>query len=440
MKPKTKLHHEVLAISKDLEQGLADNAKSYARKRMPTWIRLRYSNRFECHECGHEWKGPKLDREKLRRNQKMRCPSCGHRSTLTAENPGIHRLVFDQLEHHGRFQVIRQYVLSQWTPNKGVSEYDYVEGAQHFIQCTGKPVGRMTSLLTPPVGSMFMGGNSFPFGGHGDLTLYGGSQSVYGQGKDYFAGWYAPGRNLIHPELRKRGYRATYGDRHTLALQHLFPMLLRDSRTETLMKLGFPELAGNRHLTGEFWKPFLVGLRHGLPTDKADWGMYFDYLKIAKRLDLDIHNPQIAAPTDIREAHDTLLAKWQKAEAKKKAEDDERKKWLHQTYDRRMKRYERVRVKDGQIEVVPITTLDDMQKEGHDLNHCIYASGYYEREDSLCLSIRVAGQRTETAEINLKSMTIAQCRGRKNRRSKHHNRIVPIIEQKFIPQLKRLQA
>lgn len=80
--------------------------------------------------------------------------------------------------------------------------------------------------------------------------------------------------------------------------------------------------------------------------------------------------------------------------------------------------------KDG-FTIKALLTRDDFEEEWKAMHHCIRT--YYGKIDTLLVSICVGEQKTETAEIDLKTYEIKQCRGANNHPSEHHERIVELL-------------
>lgn len=93
--------------------------------------------------------------------------------------------------------------------------------------------------------------------------------------------------------------------------------------------------------------------------------------------------------------------------------------------------------KDLSISV--IENVQDFMTEGDDLRHCVFTNEYYDRKDSLILSAKMGGESVETIEISLSCMEIQQCRGMKNKPSKHHKQILSLLSQNLYRIKERLQ-
>ena len=94
-------------------------------------------------------------------------------------------------------------------------------------------------------------------------------------------------------------------------------------------------------------------------------------------------------------------------------------------------------IKEGNLTIRVLRSVDEFKEEGDELNHCVYTNEYYLKKDSLIMSAMVDGVRTETAEINLKKFTIEQCRGQGNMPTNYHDQIIELIK-KNIPKIKEI--
>lgn len=82
----------------------------------------------------------------------------------------------------------------------------------------------------------------------------------------------------------------------------------------------------------------------------------------------------------------------------------------------------------------------DFFKEGEALRHCVYKSEYYKRDDVLVIGARVKNKRMETIELDIKSGTILQCRGKCNQNSPHHQKIYNLMQNNIQKFTRALQA
>ncbi|OJX64584.1 MAG: hypothetical protein BGO84_02835 [Dysgonomonas sp. 37-18] len=60
-------------------------------------------------------------------------------------------------------------------------------------------------------------------------------------------------------------------------------------------------------------------------------------------------------------------------------------------------------------------------------HHCV--AGYHSKADSLILSACIDGKRIETIEVSISQLKVIQSRGVCNKNTKHHNKIIQLVEQ-----------
>ncbi|MBR3021578.1 MAG: PcfJ domain-containing protein [Bacteroidaceae bacterium] len=64
------------------------------------------------------------------------------------------------------------------------------------------------------------------------------------------------------------------------------------------------------------------------------------------------------------------------------------------------------------------------------MHHCVFSNAYYDvknRPYCLILSAKVAGERVETIEVDLKDYSVIQSRGKHNQSSPYHERILQLM-------------
>ena len=86
-----------------------------------------------------------------------------------------------------------------------------------------------------------------------------------------------------------------------------------------------------------------------------------------------------------------------------------------------------VSLKLGNITLQPLQNVREFFEEGSELCHCVFTNNYYKHDHCLIIGARVAGKRTETIEIDTKNWKVVQCRGKHNQPSKHHDRILALM-------------
>ena len=86
-------------------------------------------------------------------------------------------------------------------------------------------------------------------------------------------------------------------------------------------------------------------------------------------------------------------------------------------------------ISNGNVEIKVLPTVEDVMNEGNAMHHCVFASEYYKRLDSLLLTAKVNGERAETIEVDLKRYKLVQSRGICNNNSEYHNEIISLINE-----------
>ena len=143
-------------------------------------------------------------------------------------------------------------------------------------------------------------------------------------------------------------------------------------------------------------------------------------------LGLDIRSPHYICPDCIREAHQHWM---EKAKARRSAErlkeELEEVKAYEPTFYQNRHMFLDMLFSDGEISIQAIPTAAAIKEEGEAMHHCV--GTYYNRPSSLILSARIDDKRIETIEVNLDDYTLVQSRGLQNKYTKHHDRIVQLV-------------
>ncbi len=244
----------------------------------------------------------------------------------------------------------------------------------------------------------------------------------------------APGGRYL-PELRRRGWRPGIKEISSLSIEDVCSTLLRSSVAETLLKAGqyalfkalVSEGKGNR--VEKYWPSVKIALRHGMKyRTKDDIGLWLDYLQGLEQEHRDMRSPKWLLPEDLNRAHRAQIERTRAAyERKERLAQLEEDKRFDEELRKRIGIVAGFVLTDGDIEISPLKTVNDFYCEGKVLHHCVFAMGYYKRKDCLILGAKVNGERTETIEVNLKSFSVSQCRGKNNMDSPYHKRIMSLM-------------
>ncbi|MBR8778945.1 hypothetical protein IX303_001768 [Porphyromonas levii] len=63
------------------------------------------------------------------------------------------------------------------------------------------------------------------------------------------------------------------------------------------------------------------------------------------------------------------------------------------------------------------------------MHHCLFASEYHLKPNSLILSATINGKRIETIELNLETLKVVQSRGVCNSTTEYHDQILQLVQQ-----------
>ncbi|MCM1503378.1 MAG: PcfJ domain-containing protein [Bacteroidales bacterium] len=399
-----------------------------------------------CLECGHIETVPESEYEETRDELVAAgwiCPSC--REVLKMGTmPGSskraevsNRLL--ALEQRDEWQVFRCFIITKRRELGGELEYCAEELFRTFINAKGvehivsRRYSRGWSFLRWKDGGWMIGRHN------GGATGYYFMEDVY----DLRGIAIAPGGVLL-PEMLRRGLSIPYLKTVRQDLAQTIRCVMKYPQAETLLKSGHGTLLKDIIMYGKssrilkYWPSVKIALRHGY--DCTGHGMWLDYLDGLEREGKDMRSPRYLCPADLKAEHDRQIEREtarRRAEQRKKelallGDDSEENQQLLQ----RIAPIMGVVVADGHISISPLQSVKDFYEEGETLHHCVFQNRYYAREDCIILGAKVDGCRTETIELNARTLEVVQCRGSHNGSSKFHDDILRLLAQnveKFSP-------
>ena len=161
----------------------------------------------------------------------------------------------------------------------------------------------------------------------------------------------------------------------------------------------------------------------------SDASMWLDYIDLLVYFHKDIHNAHYVCPEDLKMEHDRLMMKKQRIEEEQAKRDAVKKaKNKELAYRKLHGAYFGVCFGNDEIVVSVISSVEEMAIEGLLMHHCVYQNGYYKRPDSLILSAKdTKGNRLETIEVNLRTWSIVQSRGKFNNPTDRHAEIIDLV-------------
>ena len=159
-------------------------------------------------------------------------------------------------------------------------------------------------------------------------------------------------------------------------------------------------------------------------------------------------SPRYVAPPDWNEIHDLVMRQYKnktEAMARKRAEaiairnalaeeerlrlQEEEARKSAKSFARRIAKFEGLEIKDADIVISPLMSIEAFRDEGDAMHHCVFALGYYKKKDSLILSARTRreGKRLETIEVDIKDFKILQSMGIYNTPTDKHDEILGLV-------------
>ncbi len=237
-----------------------------------------------------------------------------------------------------------------------------------------------------------------------------------------YTGVVYPRQKLI-PELKRTGYKKRlYGQKPL----DLFRTLLTDRKAETLMKTGNTKLL--KHLMDNgwqkiesYWPSIRITMRNGYKIkDATMWCDYIDFLRFFGK---DLRNAKYVCPTDLKAEHDRYMQKKAKADAQA---DLEKQLQKEAEFKAIKAKFFGLIFSDGRISIRVLESVQEIVAEGQAMHHCV--GSYSTKEDSLILSATIDGKRIETIEVSISKLKVIQCRGVCNKNTKHHSRILSLVE------------
>jgi hypothetical protein len=421
MKPKNKFQQQIFEWSKKLPK-LSDTQVKWAYQNCMLHIAKKTKKGLTCLDCGHLWQDKDSDAKECV------CPHCHAKLQIDST---LQR-VFKEYEYLcivtacSGFQVLRFFYLQSYAKAGQQAHYFHSEVVQKWIAPNGKSA---TIAKLRPM-SCFI-----------DTWIFNSALEIRPEKQLYnvIPTCIYPHQHLI-PELKRSGYKRPI-DRITPF--DLFRTLLLHRKAETLLKAGQTKLltffAGREFKEiDRYWSSVKICIRNGYTIEDAS--IWLDYIDLLQFFGKDLHNAKYVCPADLTAEHDRYVKKkreWQERERRTK----NRKKALESeaVFKEMKSQFFGIQFTDGVIEVRTLDSVEDIMTEGDVMHHCVFASEYHLKPDSLILSACINGQKIETVEFSLSQMQVVQSRGVCNKNTEYHDRIIALVNKK-LPKIKRKLA
>lgn len=423
MKPRTKIQKKIIELKSLIPKATEEQQKHALKNTHSKFVVVAYTKKHYCLECGHIWDA---DTKATKKAKGCTCPSCENKLKLT-HYQGKHRThstaYYSIVTTVKKYQVVRMFFTKKILEKGKKPNHEFTEVIQHWIDEKG-----VINTISKPTQAF---GFYFDNWAYGDLEFrtksYRQEQIVRLRPSVVFP------KTKILPIIKRNGFKTSF---HGIAPQKLLSGLLNNSVAESFFKLkqyGLVKEIVNERYNTKYQQSINIAVRHNyLIKDVSD---YTDYIGLLEFFNKDILNPKYICPHNFKQAHDKLVEK--RANITTDEELELISKRLQPTYQQAKKMFFGLKIKGKDIVIQPLKSIEEFYKEATELKHCIYANKYYQKENSLLLSAKINGKRTETIEISLKTFEIVQSRGKCNTPSKHNGKIVNLVN-KNINQIKKI--
>lgn len=418
MKPRTKREKLVVELSSKLP-AITEAQIRWGKKHCFPHNAYRCKNEMWCSECGRLWVDTTGQKEGY-----ILCPYCGERLEIKSRRKKRMR----QYEYMtivttvDKFQVLRHIEIGkQKSTEIGDMWYHTEEVCQQWIMEDGKE-----TVMAKP---MNMGKNAWIYTKPISIKS---SMNYYGYHAYDIHGYVYPKVKLL-PILRRNGLRTSF---HGVTPALMIRALLGESKyAEMLLKTKQYSMLDFYMHRGGLSHPWAINICNRNGYIIKGGSMYHDYLELLDYFHLDTHNAYYVCPKNLKKAHDKLLERKRKIEAKIRAEE-ERKRRIERmsrmkqdilSFIRRIQPFLGMEIKDEDIVICPLESVTQFYQEGKAMHHCVYRNGYYKRSDCIILTAQKDGKRLETVEVSLKTFKIVQSRAVCNGTSDYHDRIINLV-------------
>ena len=420
MQPKNAFQRKVVEVQKKLKP-ITEEQITWAFENVFDKAGTQTKNRAACFECGHSWNQSSTLIVTL---VGCKCPSCGKelKMEVTAKKKRHDIDYFAILTTVGEFQVVRMIYLTKYCKIGQPANLCQTEVMQHWIDREGK-----TAVFAKHVNGFSNCYDAWAL--WSDLELRG-TLSTSSELRNSIRPYKIYPKRKILDTIKRNGFKGHF---HDISPVNLFKMILTDSKAETLIKSNqasvlkyYYDHRSYRDPIDKYWNSIKICIRNNYIIKDA--GTWVDYLNMLSFFNKDLLSSHYICPIDLKDSHDRLVKKHREVSKRRKLEQARRdlQDWQAE-YEKQKGKFFGISFSEGEITVKVLETVEEFQKESELLRHCLFGSGYYKKEGSLCLSARIEDQPIETIEISLSTLKIVQARGRGNQATEHHEKIVNLV-------------
>lgn len=424
MKARNKYQEQIVELSYRLP-AITKQQMEYANSHIFPFLAYRNKKKGWCIHCGSALAFDPNSKAKY-----VKCPHCGKRLEIESKSDRKYtfRAYFTVVSTFGSFQVVRHFFCTKKIHKGLAPEYDYCEVVQNWIDSNGKET--------------ILARSTIPFTGYYDYWNRNSELSIKSRRGYYsmYASRYDIENTVIYPhvgllkEVRRNGI-VSLKDFDCVPVNKLLSSVLSDTQTELLVKHNQKELLihkiriGYHHIEAiKHHEAIRIACRHRYIVQDAT--MWLDYLDLLEHFGLDLHNPHYVCPMNLHEAHDRLLIRKNREDAKAKREQDIKEaQKFEKMYKEAKAAFFGIVFGDDKIVISVVQSVSEMAIEGEEMHHCVFTNRYFCKPQSLILSAKDKdGNRIETIEVNLDTFKVIQSRGVCNKNSVYHDRILKLME------------
>lgn len=437
MKPLTETQKEVLALSKKLKP--MDLSKMDTRKLFDGHI-IRKRGKCYCSACGEYICDEKDLKTKTNAHdgryyawtsyEKLispkKCPHCHIRLTDFTQSKSVWVAQYAVAEQIKGYYVIRiAWFCSRQRAGQPQEVWTQGENQQYWIK--GDKKVRMSQNLT------FMAHRHFiPFSSW-DQELK--MRNTFYPTNNYYK-LDSIDQLTVKSRLFRRKYKPLLNEPRNIidniAKQECDPYyetLIKMGRKDLYEKITPSEMRRYKHA-------IRIALKHGNHID--DWSHFRDTLTMMREFKMDTHSPRYLCDPNL---HEVLLDRKEHKRLIKEAL--EREKQYQATYDKGYNgmpieeyykqakgKYLQWDIQTDKYHLFVMPSIYEIMQEGIHMHHCVFAMGYWHKQNSLILACRdLQGNRVATIEVNTRTNEIMQIQGKCDRKPACHDEVKAIINQ-----------
>ncbi len=427
MKARTKNQKRVVKIH-NKKKPIGKRLVKWATKNILTKRGVRSkAGTINCLECGHHWKS---DMHSAWHDEilDIECPSCKCTLEIKASNKTVFddEAYFTQITTVNEYQLVRTFIIYADYKTKHKVKHHITECFNIYIREDGK-----REIIGPVKGGMFY--STSGWSGFWELRNPNAIDSKYSE-----EGAIYPIRKIQDWALQK-GFNDYALENVNYIVQASLSTLCIYSEAETVLKADWLKLfdycCRNIENVKKYWPTIRICIRNGYSP--IDVNSYFDMLDALEYFNKDLRNSVLVCPENFTESHDNWI-RWKHNRQRRIRDEEIRKnkiealkklKAQRAAYPRRMKKFKNLKWVHGDLVVVPMMKLDDVQKAGNILHHCIYLTErYWTDPDNLLFATYESGRLIETTQFKIAKNFINHSWGLDNKESRHHKTILNIIE------------